>query len=196
MGCWCPFFLFDKLALVVLFLSIGLVATSGICTMFFNDPCSPNVARSNLVSSFVSAGPCAAINLAALAWMIVIQLNPLILIHILLTLTCVGVSILSSYLNYEAIKNNDELALFVNKGDKKYYLVWNGKDMEYYPPIEGDETFLEEPPMPKEYGLSLIHISEPTRPLYISYAVFCLKKKKKKTEEKKSINSNREKKTK
>eukprot|EP00831_Metopus_contortus_P016835 TRINITY_DN17090_c0_g1_i3.p2 TRINITY_DN17090_c0_g1~~TRINITY_DN17090_c0_g1_i3.p2 ORF type:complete len:124 (-),score=33.80 TRINITY_DN17090_c0_g1_i3:74-445(-) len=31
-----------------------------------------------------------------------------------------------------------------------------------------------------QYLLSLIHISEPTRPLYISYAVFCLKKKKKK----------------
>eukprot|EP00831_Metopus_contortus_P028522 TRINITY_DN2367_c0_g1_i2.p3 TRINITY_DN2367_c0_g1~~TRINITY_DN2367_c0_g1_i2.p3 ORF type:complete len:137 (-),score=24.01 TRINITY_DN2367_c0_g1_i2:64-474(-) len=30
------------------------------------------------------------------------------------------------------------------------------------------------------HHLSLIHISEPTRPLYISYAVFCLKKKKKK----------------
>eukprot|EP00831_Metopus_contortus_P034050 TRINITY_DN27216_c0_g1_i1.p1 TRINITY_DN27216_c0_g1~~TRINITY_DN27216_c0_g1_i1.p1 ORF type:complete len:215 (+),score=48.42 TRINITY_DN27216_c0_g1_i1:166-810(+) len=30
--------------------------------------------------------------------------------------------------------------------------------------------------------LSLIHISEPTRPLYISYAVFCLKKKKKITQ--------------
>eukprot|EP00658_Telonema_sp_P-2_P069700 TRINITY_DN5905_c0_g1_i3.p1 TRINITY_DN5905_c0_g1~~TRINITY_DN5905_c0_g1_i3.p1 ORF type:complete len:198 (+),score=49.15 TRINITY_DN5905_c0_g1_i3:52-645(+) len=29
------------------------------------------------------------------------------------------------------------------------------------------------------YGLSLIHISEPTRLLSISYAVFCLKKKKK-----------------
>eukprot|EP00658_Telonema_sp_P-2_P081723 TRINITY_DN8460_c0_g1_i2.p1 TRINITY_DN8460_c0_g1~~TRINITY_DN8460_c0_g1_i2.p1 ORF type:complete len:114 (+),score=38.71 TRINITY_DN8460_c0_g1_i2:164-505(+) len=29
-------------------------------------------------------------------------------------------------------------------------------------------------------GLSLIHISEPTRLLSISYAVFCLKKKKKK----------------
>ena len=28
----------------------------------------------------------------------------------------------------------------------------------------------------KEWALSLIHISEPTRPLYISYAVFCLKK--------------------
>ena len=27
-----------------------------------------------------------------------------------------------------------------------------------------------------KHGLSLIHISEPTRPLYISYAVFCLKK--------------------
>ena len=27
------------------------------------------------------------------------------------------------------------------------------------------------------YGLSLIHISEPTRLLSISYAVFCLKKK-------------------
>src|SRR5660398_316198 len=31
-------------------------------------------------------------------------------------------------------------------------------------------------------GLSLIHISEPTRLRRISYAVFCLKKKKKKTE--------------
>src|SRR5450759_4299872 len=30
------------------------------------------------------------------------------------------------------------------------------------------------------YGLSLIHISEPTRLGMISYAVFCLKKKKKK----------------
>ena len=30
----------------------------------------------------------------------------------------------------------------------------------------------------KVLKLSLIHISEPTRPLYISYAVFCLKKKK------------------
>ena len=28
----------------------------------------------------------------------------------------------------------------------------------------------------RDEDLSLIHISEPTRPLYISYAVFCLKK--------------------
>eukprot|EP00658_Telonema_sp_P-2_P082205 TRINITY_DN862_c0_g2_i8.p1 TRINITY_DN862_c0_g2~~TRINITY_DN862_c0_g2_i8.p1 ORF type:complete len:129 (-),score=21.09 TRINITY_DN862_c0_g2_i8:39-425(-) len=33
---------------------------------------------------------------------------------------------------------------------------------------------------PAPHGLSLIHISEPTRLLSISYAVFCLKKKKKK----------------
>eukprot|EP00831_Metopus_contortus_P035868 TRINITY_DN28505_c0_g1_i2.p2 TRINITY_DN28505_c0_g1~~TRINITY_DN28505_c0_g1_i2.p2 ORF type:complete len:110 (+),score=8.66 TRINITY_DN28505_c0_g1_i2:316-645(+) len=35
-----------------------------------------------------------------------------------------------------------------------------------------------EDPMYSALILSLIHISEPTRPLYISYAVFCLKKKK------------------
>ena len=36
-------------------------------------------------------------------------------------------------------------------------------------PTDVDET-------PRRAELSLIHISEPTRPLYISYAVFCLKK--------------------
>eukprot|EP00658_Telonema_sp_P-2_P008821 TRINITY_DN13336_c0_g1_i1.p1 TRINITY_DN13336_c0_g1~~TRINITY_DN13336_c0_g1_i1.p1 ORF type:complete len:122 (+),score=33.88 TRINITY_DN13336_c0_g1_i1:95-460(+) len=36
---------------------------------------------------------------------------------------------------------------------------------------------------PTAQCLSLIHISEPTRLLSISYAVFCLKKKKKKQEE-------------
>ena len=48
-----------------------------------------------------------------------------------------------------------------------------------------EEVVEEEAPVqeaPKEEvpvaALSLIHISEPTRPLYISYAVFCLKKKK------------------
>ena len=37
----------------------------------------------------------------------------------------------------------------------------------------------------RERGLSLIHISEPTRQAEISYAVFCLKKKKKTKQEKK-----------
>ena len=36
-----------------------------------------------------------------------------------------------------------------------------------------------------ESELSLIHISEPTRPRLISYAVFCLKKKKRKKKRKK-----------
>ena len=36
--------------------------------------------------------------------------------------------------------------------------------------------FSDESTVKAQY-LSLIHISEPTRPLYISYAVFCLKKK-------------------
>ena len=41
-------------------------------------------------------------------------------------------------------------------------------------------NYLASPPLVVAYslaGLSLIHISEPTRPLYISYAVFCLKKR-------------------
>ena len=39
-------------------------------------------------------------------------------------------------------------------------------------------------------GLSLIHISEPTRLRRISYAVFCLKKKKKKKKTKKKTKKN------
>ena len=42
-------------------------------------------------------------------------------------------------------------------------------------PVERAQTFDE-----VALGLSLIHISEPTRQAEISYAVFCLKKKKKK----------------
>eukprot|EP00831_Metopus_contortus_P001632 TRINITY_DN10586_c0_g1_i1.p1 TRINITY_DN10586_c0_g1~~TRINITY_DN10586_c0_g1_i1.p1 ORF type:complete len:461 (+),score=74.69 TRINITY_DN10586_c0_g1_i1:16-1398(+) len=42
------------------------------------------------------------------------------------------------------------------------------------------KSIMELPHHHAVYFLSLIHISEPTRPLYISYAVFCLKKKKKK----------------
>eukprot|EP00831_Metopus_contortus_P056132 TRINITY_DN47791_c0_g1_i1.p3 TRINITY_DN47791_c0_g1~~TRINITY_DN47791_c0_g1_i1.p3 ORF type:complete len:137 (+),score=39.35 TRINITY_DN47791_c0_g1_i1:221-631(+) len=42
----------------------------------------------------------------------------------------------------------------------------------------------------QEEELSLIHIYEPTRPLYISYAVFCLKKKNKKHNNNKSNHTN------
>eukprot|EP00658_Telonema_sp_P-2_P086117 TRINITY_DN9982_c0_g1_i4.p1 TRINITY_DN9982_c0_g1~~TRINITY_DN9982_c0_g1_i4.p1 ORF type:complete len:147 (-),score=28.95 TRINITY_DN9982_c0_g1_i4:46-486(-) len=48
-------------------------------------------------------------------------------------------------------------------------------------------THFHHPPYPKY--LSLIHISEPTRLLSISYAVFCLKKKKKNTLKTKHENS-------
>ena len=43
--------------------------------------------------------------------------------------------------------------------------------------IQADEKAMADTII-KVMDLSLIHISEPTRPLYISYAVFCLKKKK------------------
>ena len=39
-----------------------------------------------------------------------------------------------------------------------------------------DDFYYNEMNVKKVLSLSLIHISEPTRPLYISYAVFCLKK--------------------
>src|SRR5678815_5814460 len=43
----------------------------------------------------------------------------------------------------------------------------------YYAPSYGPDLFFYD----GRYYLSLIHISEPTRLLSISYAVFCLKKK-------------------
>eukprot|EP00831_Metopus_contortus_P066432 TRINITY_DN5927_c0_g1_i1.p2 TRINITY_DN5927_c0_g1~~TRINITY_DN5927_c0_g1_i1.p2 ORF type:complete len:203 (-),score=39.98 TRINITY_DN5927_c0_g1_i1:26-634(-) len=42
----------------------------------------------------------------------------------------------------------------------------------------GRDSYKNNFAIPCTLRLSLIHISEPTRPLYISYAVFCLKKKK------------------
>src|SRR5678816_1947471 len=44
--------------------------------------------------------------------------------------------------------------------------------------VAGTLTNKMAPALRKVYDLSLIHISEPTRLLSISYAVFCLKKKK------------------
>ena len=46
-----------------------------------------------------------------------------------------------------------------------------------YRDLGQDQTIPKPPEVMQEIYLSLIHISEPTRPLYISYAVFCLKKK-------------------
>eukprot|EP00831_Metopus_contortus_P065846 TRINITY_DN58780_c0_g1_i1.p4 TRINITY_DN58780_c0_g1~~TRINITY_DN58780_c0_g1_i1.p4 ORF type:complete len:137 (-),score=49.72 TRINITY_DN58780_c0_g1_i1:71-481(-) len=47
--------------------------------------------------------------------------------------------------------------------------------------VEGVVREAKEEEKKNSQKLSLIHISEPTRPLYISYAVFCLKKKKPRT---------------
>src|SRR5678815_3339821 len=51
------------------------------------------------------------------------------------------------------------------------------RQCEQDPPAQ---EFRDMPPVGAPRDLSLIHISEPTRLLSISYAVFCLKKKKKK----------------
>src|SRR5678815_3691154 len=55
--------------------------------------------------------------------------------------------------------------------DWSEYLQDGAFDRAYIPQSEVSEEFLE-----KVQVLSLIHISEPTRLLSISYAVFCLKK--------------------
>ena len=60
--------------------------------------------------------------------------------------------------------------IYSTPGQKKFYVV---KDvLEKFTSKVGQ--FVEIMDLEE---LSLIHISEPTRPLYISYAVFCLKKK-------------------
>src|SRR5665254_28105 len=56
--------------------------------------------------------------------------------------------------------------------------------------------FLNYDPSDMTWILSLIHISEPTRLLSISYAVFCLKKKKKYQNKKKKIKKKKKKQTK
>eukprot|EP00831_Metopus_contortus_P054233 TRINITY_DN45624_c0_g1_i1.p3 TRINITY_DN45624_c0_g1~~TRINITY_DN45624_c0_g1_i1.p3 ORF type:complete len:137 (+),score=34.45 TRINITY_DN45624_c0_g1_i1:94-504(+) len=74
--------------------------------------------------------------------------------------------------------------------DPEKRLGKNGaKEIKSHPFFEGvnwDTLRQQEPPfVPEAQDLSLIHISEPTRPLYISYAVFCLKKKNKHVDKKK-----------
>eukprot|EP00658_Telonema_sp_P-2_P044098 TRINITY_DN31965_c0_g1_i1.p1 TRINITY_DN31965_c0_g1~~TRINITY_DN31965_c0_g1_i1.p1 ORF type:complete len:109 (-),score=39.71 TRINITY_DN31965_c0_g1_i1:27-353(-) len=54
-----------------------------------------------------------------------------------------------------------------------------GEEDELPTPLSFLETLLNPQYSSSSSSLSLIHISEPTRLLSISYAVFCLKKKKK-----------------
>src|SRR5678810_1369730 len=72
----------------------------------------------------------------------------------------------------------DEIVAWVHKDDVVQYC-----DVMYKLMVEATPPGHEIPQVPEfsigpDWGLSLIHISEPTRQAKISYAVFCLKKKK------------------
>eukprot|EP00831_Metopus_contortus_P062101 TRINITY_DN5406_c0_g1_i5.p2 TRINITY_DN5406_c0_g1~~TRINITY_DN5406_c0_g1_i5.p2 ORF type:complete len:128 (+),score=42.72 TRINITY_DN5406_c0_g1_i5:105-488(+) len=71
------------------------------------------------------------------------------------------------------IKGNEKQALIVT-----FLIVY--KNQQHISRTEGAYFLIKFRIKRSIKDLSLIHISEPTRPLYISYAVFCLKKKKKK----------------
>eukprot|EP00831_Metopus_contortus_P059446 TRINITY_DN5141_c0_g1_i2.p1 TRINITY_DN5141_c0_g1~~TRINITY_DN5141_c0_g1_i2.p1 ORF type:complete len:185 (-),score=64.18 TRINITY_DN5141_c0_g1_i2:14-568(-) len=72
----------------------------------------------------------------------------------------------------------NETQLEVEEEEKKETKEEKGEEEKDKEEDEDEEKKEDGEPLIAE--LSLIHISEPTRPLYISYAVFCLKKKKKK----------------
>eukprot|EP00831_Metopus_contortus_P031308 TRINITY_DN25559_c0_g1_i1.p1 TRINITY_DN25559_c0_g1~~TRINITY_DN25559_c0_g1_i1.p1 ORF type:complete len:420 (-),score=81.99 TRINITY_DN25559_c0_g1_i1:13-1272(-) len=71
----------------------------------------------------------------------------------------------------------------VEKVESKPEIACEEVKKEELQPIKEQEI------VPEVLELSLIHISEPTRPLYISYAVFCLKKKKNPRSRKSSTNN-------
>ena len=66
------------------------------------------------------------------------------------------------------LATSDDIVLQTNqqRAGLRWYCAHGNRDLDKYK-------------VEKVHKLSLIHISEPTRPLYISYAVFCLKKKNK-----------------
>ena len=67
---------------------------------------------------------------------------------------------------------------YARESDRRDVRVWPRRAVFCYVVLPRD-------PQGSIRGLSLIHISEPTRPRLISYAVFCLKKKKRKKKRKK-----------
>src|SRR5678815_5839722 len=64
-----------------------------------------------------------------------------------------------------------------------HMLLWTFARMRFAALVDAVTSihYVTEGGQPYLYALSLIHISEPTRLLSISYAVFCLKKKKNRT---------------
>ncbi len=96
------------------------------------------------------------------------------------TLYCVLIAFVLSLGTLSAISEASALFLLISPGARAggmgeaqvavandaYASYWNPAGLAF---LEGSEIALM---------MYLIHISEPTRPLYISYAGFCLKKKK------------------
>ena len=70
-----------------------------------------------------------------------------------------------------------DLAIQLRDGSINYYHIPLSLMLGARPANSDSEAYTNLP----AWQLSLIQISEPTRPYYISYAVFCLKNKKKKT---------------
>eukprot|EP01017_Pseudomicrothorax_dubius_P026780 TRINITY_DN3020_c0_g1_i4.p1 TRINITY_DN3020_c0_g1~~TRINITY_DN3020_c0_g1_i4.p1 ORF type:complete len:750 (-),score=167.04 TRINITY_DN3020_c0_g1_i4:24-2273(-) len=116
--------------------------------------------------------------------------------HSPLKLPCPGITVLnkSSYgviivliliiVLLVLIKTNSTILGSGNKQDNRGYIKYGMVDkmpageMENFGKLVFEDEDLEDQPAQVTEDLSLIHISEPTRLLSISYAVFCLKKKK------------------
>ena len=77
---------------------------------------------------------------------------------------------------YDVLSETEDTISYAEHIDPKKKFSICGMDYEEY--VDVQKKYL------KSLTLSLIHISEPTRPRLISYAVFCLKKKKKKKKKK------------
>ena len=84
----------------------------------------------------------------------------------------------------QSLATYELLAIILRTGYKKNSVLDVSKNLlsRFSDLNELSEATIQELKTVPGIGLSLIHISEPTRLLSISYAVFCLKKKKKKTQ--------------
>ena len=86
---------------------------------------------------------------------------------------------LNKYMNEEILILKQRFKLPVNIKNRNQILKYNGfKSYEETRTITFGKAGKLNKLAKTDINLSLIHISEPTRPRLISYAVFCLKKKK------------------
>lgn len=130
-----PFYFFEMFASSVVLLSVSLIAASGIATTYYSQQCGEQFAFTSLTSNCTASIPCAVINLVCLGWMIGTQFNGLAFICILLSLMASSGSVLCNYNMYYVQKYKSEFALFVWRGKRKFFLLWNeeAKCMEIFP---------------------------------------------------------------